>query len=105
MEYSILCEEIARASAAYIHNGHYQTEKMLIHYGTEAQRQEFLPKLARGEFLAATAISETGVGSSFSAMASTAKKEEGFYILNGEKVHINDAAEAQLINFFAMAPK
>jgi len=105
MEYSILCEEIARASAAYIHNGHYQTEKMLIHYGTEAQRQEFLPKLARGEFLAATAISETGVGSSFSAMASTAKKEGGFYILNGEKVHINDAAEAQLINFFAMAPK
>ncbi len=105
VEYSILCEEIARASAAYIHNGHYQTEKMLRHYGTETQRQEFLPKLARGEFLAATAISETGVGSSFNGMASTAKKEKDFYVLSGEKTHINDAAEAQLINFFAMAPK
>jgi alkylation response protein AidB-like acyl-CoA dehydrogenase len=105
MEYGILCEEIAKASTAYIHNGHYQTEKMLIHYGTEDQRQEFLPKLARGEFLAATAISETGVGSSFNGMASTAKKEKDFYVLSGEKTHINDAAEAQLINFFAMAPK
>jgi alkylation response protein AidB-like acyl-CoA dehydrogenase len=105
IEYSILCEEIAKASAAYIHNGHYQTEKMLIHYGTEDQRREFLPKLASGDYLAATAISEPGVGSSFSAMASTARKEKDSYILNGEKVHINDAAEAQVINFFALAPQ
>lgn len=104
LEYGILCEEIAKASAGYIHNGHYQTEKMLIHHGTEAQKQEFLPKLARGESLAATAISEPGVGSSFRGMTSTAQKEGAFYLLNGEKTHINDAAEAQVINFFAMAP-
>ncbi|MBI5967955.1 MAG: acyl-CoA dehydrogenase family protein [Deltaproteobacteria bacterium] len=105
MEYSILCEEIAKTSAAYIHNGHYQTEKMLIHHGTQEQRRELLPKLASGEYLAATAVSETGVGSSFNAMASTARREKDGYILNGEKVHINDAAEAQIINFFAMAPQ
>ncbi|MBI5967967.1 MAG: acyl-CoA dehydrogenase family protein [Deltaproteobacteria bacterium] len=105
VEYSVLCEEIAKASAAYIHNGHYQTEKMLAHYGTEAQKQEFLPKLAKGEYLAATAISEIGAGSSFSGMASMAKIEKGFYILNGQKVHINDAAESQIINFFAVAPQ
>ena len=105
MEYSLLCEEIARASAAYIHNGHYQTEKMLFHYGTAEQRREFLPQLATGEFLAATAISESRVGSSFSGMAATARREKDGYILNGEKVHINDVAEAQIINFFAMAPQ
>jgi alkylation response protein AidB-like acyl-CoA dehydrogenase len=105
LEYSILCEEIAKASAAYIHNGHYQTEKMLLHYGTGEQREEFLPKLAAGECLAATAISESGVGSSFGGMASSARKEKDCYILNGEKVHINDAAEAQIINFFAMVPQ
>jgi alkylation response protein AidB-like acyl-CoA dehydrogenase len=104
-EYGILCEEIARASAAYIHNGHYQTEKMLLHHGTEEQRREFLPRLAGGEWLAATAISERKAGSSFSAMASTARKEERDYLLNGEKVHINDAAEAQVINFFALSPQ
>ncbi len=104
LDYGILCEEIAKASAGYIHNGHYQTEKMLIHHGTEAQKEEFLPKLARGEFLAATAISEPGVGSSFRGMTSRAKKEGTSYILKGEKTHINDAAEAQVINFFAMAP-
>jgi len=105
VEYGIFCEEIAKASAAYIHNGHYQTEKMLLHHGTEEQRREFLPRLASGEWLAATAISERDVGSSFSGMASTARREEKDYILDGEKVHINDAAEAQAINFFALAPR
>ena len=104
VEYGIFCEEVAKASAAHIHNGHYQTEKMLLHYGTEEQKREFLPRLASGHWLAATAISEREVGSSFSGMASTARKEERGYILNGEKVHINDAAEAQVINFFALAP-
>ena len=104
VEYAILCEEVARASAAYIHNGHYQTQRMLLHHGTEEQRRELLPRLASGEYLAATAISEAGVGSSFSGMASRARKVEDGYILNGEKIHINDAAEAQLINFFAIAP-
>ena len=104
-EYGILCEEIARASAAYIHNGHYQTQKMILHFGTEEQRREFLPRLASGEWLAATAISEREVGSSFSGMASTARKGEVGYVLNGEKVHINDAAEAQVINFFALSPR
>ncbi len=105
VEYGILCEEVAKTSAAYIHNGHYQTEKMLLHWGTEEQRREFLPRLASGEWLAATAISERGVGSSFQGMTSTARKREGGYVLNGEKVHINDAAEAQVINFFSLAPR
>jgi alkylation response protein AidB-like acyl-CoA dehydrogenase len=105
VEHGIFCEEVAKASAAYIHNGHYQTEKMLLHYGTEEQQREFLPRLASGEWLAATAISEREVGSSFSGMASTARKEEKGYLLSGEKVHINDAAEAQVINFFALTPR
>ncbi len=104
VEYGILCEEIARASAAYIHNGHYQTERMLLRHGTEEQRREILPHLASGESLAATAISEAGVGSSFTGMASTARRAGDEYILDGEKIHINDAAESGWINFFAVAP-
>jgi alkylation response protein AidB-like acyl-CoA dehydrogenase len=104
LEYSILCEEIAKASPAYIHNGHYQTEKMILHCGTEDQRLNYLPRLATGEYLAATAISEPGVGSSFEGMSSIAQPEGEYYILNGVKIHINDAAEAGIINFFAIAP-
>lgn len=103
-EYAILCEEVARASAAYIHNGHYQTVAMLTRQGTEAQKLEFFPRLATGEWLAATAISEPEVGSSFKQMASTARKDGPNYLLEGHKVHINDAAEARVINFFARAP-
>lgn len=104
LEYSILCEEIGKVSAAYIHNGHYQTEKMILHYGREEQRRYYLPRLASGEYLAATAISEPGVGSSFENMSSAARPEGDIYFLNGLKIHINDAAEAKVINFFAMAP-
>lgn len=104
LEYAILCEEIGKVSPAYIHNGHYQTEKMLFHYGREDQRCYYLPRLASGEYLAATAISEPGVGSSFENMSATAQPKGDVYILNGVKTHINDAAEAKVINFFAMAP-
>lgn len=103
-EYAILGEEVARECAAYMHNGHYQTVAMLLRHGTEAQRAEILPKLATGEWLAATAISEPEVGSSFQQMASRAKKEGPNYLLEGHKVHINDAAEARVVNFFAQAP-
>ncbi|MCX5908045.1 MAG: acyl-CoA dehydrogenase family protein [Deltaproteobacteria bacterium] len=99
-EYAILCEEVGRASAAYIHNGHYQTAVMLARYGTPEQKSFFLPKMAAGEWLAATAVSEPEVGSSFKQMRSRAQKEGNRYILEGRKIHINDAAEAGVINFF-----
>lgn len=102
-EYAILCEEVAKVSAAYIHNGHYQTVAMLVRHGTESQKSEFLPRLATGEWLAATAISESEAGSSFQKLASRAQKHGPNYVLDGHKMHINDAAEATVINFFAQA--
>lgn len=101
-EYAIVCEEVAKASAAYIHNGHYQTAIMIERFGSDEQKSLFLPRLASGEWLAATAVSEVEVGSSFKHMRSRAKMEGSFYLLEGHKVHINDAAEASVINFFAL---
>jgi butyryl-CoA dehydrogenase len=104
-EYAILCEEVGRASPAYIHNGHYQTTIMIARYGTAEQKSLFLPRLATGDWLAATAVSEPDVGSSFKQMTSRAKKHGHNYVLEGHKVHINDAAEAGVINFFAQTSK
>jgi alkylation response protein AidB-like acyl-CoA dehydrogenase len=100
-EYAIFCEEVAKGSAAYIHNGHYQTAIMIARFGTEEQKSHLLPPLASGQWLAATAVSEPEVGSSFKAMQARAQREGPLYVLNGHKVHINDAAEATLLNFFA----
>jgi alkylation response protein AidB-like acyl-CoA dehydrogenase len=54
-------------------------------FGTEEQKQKYLPKMATGEWIGAHALSEIGSGSDVFNMATTAKKVDGGYILNGEK--------------------
>ena len=84
-----------------IHNGHFQTQKMLIEYGSENQKQRYLDKLLNGEYLAATAITEPTVGSSFKKMQTRVKRQGDGFVLNGVKTLINDAAEADIMNVFA----
>ena len=99
--YCLLCEELGKAGAGLIHNGHFQTGKMLIQYGTRIQKKKYFDKLLSGDYLAATAITEPTVGSSFADMKTTVKKQGNTYILNGVKTLINDAAEADIMNVFA----
>ena len=99
--YCLLCEELGRLGAGAIHNGIFQTQKMILEYGTEALKQRFVPGLCSGSIHAATAISEPDMGSSFARMKTIAKRDRNFFVLSGVKTHINDAAEADLINVFA----
>jgi butyryl-CoA dehydrogenase len=101
MAYCLLSEELGRLSAGYHHNGIFQTQHMILHHGTDEQKRRFLPGLAAGKLHAATAISEPAMGSSFAHMRTFAKKEKDGYILNGVKSHINDAAEADVMNLIA----
>jgi alkylation response protein AidB-like acyl-CoA dehydrogenase len=101
MGYCLVSEELAKAGAGMTHNGHFQTQKMLLGYGTQTQRDKYLDKLGTGEYLAATAISEPTVGSSFEDMRTQGEKRGGGFVLNGIKTLINDAAEANVISIFA----
>ena len=101
LEYSLVSQEIAKASPAYSHNGTYQCQKALLMFGTEEQKRRYLPGLARGEKIGAIAISEENVGSSFKGMQTYAKKIDNVYVVNGHKTHINDAAEADVILLLA----
>jgi len=74
---------------------------MLVEYGTPKQREKYLAKLLSGEYLAATAITEPTVGSSFANMQTRVEKHGNTFILNGVKTLINDAAEADIVNVFA----
>jgi alkylation response protein AidB-like acyl-CoA dehydrogenase len=69
--------------------------------GTDEQKQRYLPKLASGEWLCAYALSESGSGSDSAAMRSTARREDGEYVLNGSKRFITNAGVAQLYTVFA----
>lgn len=105
MAYCLLSEELGRLSAGYHHNGIFQTQHMILNFGTDAQKQKILRDLATGTLHAATAISEPGMGSSFAQIKTYAKKEKDVYILNGVKSHINDAAEADIMNLLAQTDR
>ena len=75
-------------------------------FGTEAQRQKYLPKCASGEWIAAFCLTEPGSGSDAQAMKTTAvPSEDGtHYVLNGTKIWISNAGFASVFTVFAKVP-
>lgn len=75
--------------------------QVLVNYGTEEQKQEWLPRLASGEVVASFALTEADAGSDPSGMRTSAVKEGDSYRLNGSKRFITNAESAQLLVVFA----
>ena len=70
----------------------------ILKYGTDEQKQRFLPRMARGEIIGAIAMSEPGVGSDLQSVKTNAVKDvEGNYILNGAKIFITNGWNADLV--------
>ena len=70
----------------------------LLHYGTEAQKQHYLPRLARGEMVGAIAMSEPAAGSDLQGIKTTAlRQDDGSYLLNGSKTFITNGWHADLV--------
>jgi alkylation response protein AidB-like acyl-CoA dehydrogenase len=69
--------------------------------GTAEQKEHWLPKLASGEWLCAYALTESGSGSDSAAMRTTARHDDGEYVLDGSKRFITNAGVAQLYTVFA----
>ena len=108
VQLAIATEEIARACAAtsaiYLASLSLATFP-IARFGTEEQKQHFLPRLAQGKTLACFALTESGAGSDPAAMETTAKKQGGGYVLNGNKVFITNGAEAGITVAFATLDK
>jgi butyryl-CoA dehydrogenase len=73
----------------------------LVAYGTEDQKERFLPKLASGEYLGAFALTEPNAGSDAANVETTAVKDGDEYIINGSKVFITNGGKADLIQVVA----
>ncbi|MBL7685829.1 MAG: acyl-CoA dehydrogenase family protein, partial [Deltaproteobacteria bacterium] len=75
----------------------------ILYYGTEEQKQKYLPKLASGEWLGAYALTEAGSGSdALGAKTKAVLSPDGkHYILNGEKMFITNGSFADVITVFA----
>jgi alkylation response protein AidB-like acyl-CoA dehydrogenase len=101
---AVAVEEIARGCAAtsVIFIAHLSLCASFIHmFGTEDQKQRFVPPLARGEKIGAFALTESGSGSDSGALRTTATLTDGHYVLNGSKLFITNATEAD--TFVVMA--
>jgi len=70
-------------------------------YGTDAQRQQYLPAVAAGSAIAAFALSEAEAGSDVAAMATSAEHSGDEYVLNGEKTWISNGGIADFYCVFA----
>jgi acyl-CoA dehydrogenase len=69
----------------------------ILHYGTEEQKQRWLPKLATGEVVGAIAMTEPGTGSDLQGVRTSAKKSGNGYLLSGSKTFITNGQHANLI--------
>ncbi|MCI5078202.1 acyl-CoA dehydrogenase family protein [Oricola sp.] len=67
------------------------------HYGSEEQKQRWLPKLASGELIGAIAMTEPGAGSDLQGVKTSARKDGNHYVLNGSKTFITNGQLANLI--------
>jgi len=69
----------------------------ILGYGSEAQKQRWLPGMARGEIVGAIAMSEPGAGSDLQGVSTSARKTDGGYVVNGSKTWITNGQCADLI--------
>jgi acyl-CoA dehydrogenase len=88
----IIIEELARAyESGFACSLHSDIVVPYIHsYGSDEQKQRWLPKLASGEFISAIAMTEPGTGSDLAALATTAVKNGDDYLINGTKTFISN---------------
>lgn len=100
MSYAICVEEIARVDGSMAltvasHNGLGTAH--LLAFGTDAQREKYLPRAATGEWLAAWALTEPGSGSDAAALRTTARQEagkagDGDWLISGSKTFITQGS-------------
>lgn len=104
LAHAIAMEEISRASASvglsYGAHSNLCVNQIYLN-GTEAQKQQYLPKLIQGEFIGALAMSEANSGSDVVSMQLSAKADGNGFRLNGNKMWITNGPDADVLVVYA----
>ncbi len=93
--YAICVEEIAKVDGSLAltvasHNG--LGTGHILSFGSEAQKRKYLPKAAKGEWLAAWALTEPGSGSDSASLRTTARRDGGGWVIDGTKMFITQGS-------------
>ncbi|MGE5313994.1 MAG: acyl-CoA dehydrogenase family protein [Acidobacteriota bacterium] len=93
LSYAIVIEEVSRACAScgILISAHSSLAcDLILHFGTEEQKQRFLPSLATGAKIGCLLLTEPQAGSDVSGIATTCRKEGDEYILHGSKIFVTN---------------
>ena len=98
LAYALVVEEIARGwmSVSGIINTHFIVAYMIMQHGTDAQKKDFLPRMATGDLRGSFSMSEPGCGSDVAAIKSKATKQGDDYVLNGQKMWLTNGGSSTL---------
>ena len=95
---ALLYEEVSgRGISSFGQGVHSITANYLRNHGSEAQKHQWLPKLASGEMVGAIAMSEPGAGSDLRGIRTRALRDGDHYVLNGSKIFITNGYHAGLV--------
>src|SRR3989475_1225344 len=98
--YAMIVEELSRGwiSISGIINTHFIGAYLLMKFGSDEQRQKYLPRMATGEIRAAFSLSEPELGSDVAAIKTAAKKgADGSYEINGSKMWVTNGLLSTLV--------
>jgi alkylation response protein AidB-like acyl-CoA dehydrogenase len=97
--YAAITAELSRGwmSLAGAMGGHTVVAKLIVAFGTEAQKERYLPQLATGDLRATMALTEPSGGSDLQSIRTTAKRDADHYVVNGSKTWITNVERSGLI--------
>ena len=98
--YTMIVEELSRGwiSISGVVNTHFIGSYLLMKFGTDEQKDYFLPKMATGEIRAAFSLSEPAVGSDVQGIKSTAKQDgDGNWVLDGQKMWVTNGSGSGVV--------
>ena len=93
----VVQDELAKAEIPGTTAVHSIASHYILAYGTEAQKQRWLPKLANGDMLAAIAMTEPGCGSDLKALRTKARRDGDHYVIDGAKTFITNGFTCNLL--------
>ena len=98
--YTMIVEELSRGwiSISGVINTHFIGSYLLMKFGTDEQKEHFLPRMATGEIRAAFSLSEPELGSDVQAIKASAKKQDdGAYEINGQKMWVTNGLRSGVV--------
>jgi alkylation response protein AidB-like acyl-CoA dehydrogenase len=101
--YAMIVEELSRGwiSVSGIVNTHFIGSYLLMKFGTDDQKERFLPRMAPGEVRAAFSLSEPGLGSDVQAISTRAKRDGDAWTINGQKMWVTNGLLSGLVFLLA----